>query len=158
MIPAGRYIAKPIPIETGDGHTVMAQFGETKAGAPKLLMHFQVSSGEFSGEVMPWEGYFSTDKTTAGVIKALRTLGFKDDDLSLLPAATLTKAVSVTVVDDEYNGEKRTKLKWIDEASAFKLKTTMSPDQLKKWADAMRPKMASPAESNGIDPDDKLAF
>lgn len=160
MIPAGRHIAKPVPIETGDGHTVMAQFGESKnKGTPLILMHFQVVGGPCDSEVMPWEAYFATDKTTANIVKALRIMGFKDDDLSLLPGATLTKVVSITVEDDEYNGQVRQKIKWINEASAYKLKEAMPADRLKAWATAMKAKLAEPpVTSNGIDPDDKLAF
>lgn len=76
LIPAGRYKARAQAVEAEEA------FGESKKKGTKFVrLKFQVCEGEWEGQVVAWDGYF-TENTTKRTIESLRYCGVDGDDIT----------------------------------------------------------------------------
>jgi hypothetical protein len=103
MIPAGKFRA------IADGRPMLQ---ETKSGKAYVAVDFRLLDGESAGETIGWSGWLTSDKAEARTLKALRTCGWKGDDLSDL--GELDQEVSITVEHEEWEGKVRAKVAWVN--------------------------------------------
>lgn len=110
--------------------------GETEGGKPQIAVEYQVSEGECHGETITWFGYF-TEKTIERTMQALRNSGWKTDDLTDLAGLGDTE-VKIVCDEEEYNGEVRLKVQWVNSIGGLGLKKPMTPEQAKAFAARMK--------------------
>jgi hypothetical protein len=142
MIPAGRYRA------IADGRPMLQ---ESKNGKPYVAIDFRVLDGEYAGEVVPYQGWLTSEKVEERTIKSLRAAGWKGDDLSDL--GELDQEVSITVEHDEYGNRVTAKVAWVN-APRKPLESSKSKsiaERLKAKAAAI-PLVAGAAPSTEDDP------
>lgn len=134
------------------------QFGSTTKGDPQVAIGFEIFAVE--GETNPDAGrpitYFGqfTDAAEGKkkgsydfTMDALRNIGWTGDDLSELPALAeadqLNKAVSLVVKHEEYDGQLKAKVSWVNRpgGGAVKLERPMDAQSLKSFAASMKSKI-----------------
>ncbi len=125
-IEAGTYRAK----------AVAGALGYTKDHNPQVAVELHVLDESFAGESITWFGYF-TEKSQERTLESLRILGWKTDDLSDLSGIT-DNEVKIVVEEDEYMGEVRLKVKWINKSGGIALKERMNEAEAKAFARKMK--------------------
>jgi hypothetical protein len=129
-------------------------FGRSENGNTQIAVEFVIEDTEFAGETIPWVGHF-TDKAAARTIESLQIAGWQGDDVSELdeaPASTvLPDAVSLTCEPEEYNGEWRLKVQWVNRPGGgrFKFKEQLSGSDLKAFGAQLRATVQSVRASGG---------
>lgn len=118
---------------------VRAELGETNTGNVQVGIAFQLTAEEYSGQKLTWYGTF-TDKAMPITLKALRTAGWKGEDVSDLSSIGGPDApeVDLVVENEEYQGQWRTKVKWVNAAGGPMMKTALTGDKAKAFAAKMR--------------------
>ena len=106
MIPEGRYTAHAMP----DGHGLT----ETSKGQPQYRVDWQIEEGEHAGHVVTWFGGLG-DKGLEYTMKALRAAGWEGDDITTVD---LPASVRIKIVHEEWEGQTRAKVKYIDALNA----------------------------------------
>jgi len=135
LTPEGRY---PGVLRT-------VQFADAKTGTTQAVLGFEFTdeSGQPTNQFMPYFGAL-TDAAIDFTVEALRNCGWEGDDLSELPAlvesGALSSPVQLVVVHEEYNGEWRAKIKFVNRAGGGKLRLERELDDagLKSFAQRMK--------------------
>jgi hypothetical protein len=111
-----------------------AEFGEAKNGSEQVGIDFEVTQGEHKGEHLAYYGSFNGDTATEITIKALRTSGWKGDDVGDLSSLSRPDAPEVDLVcePDTWEGKTHLKVKWVNAAGGLALKKPL--DQAKRAA------------------------
>jgi hypothetical protein len=144
MLDAGNYRARAIE----------AALGETETGKEQVAVQFQLLDLE---QTITWYGYF-TDKTLETTFKALRTAGWKGQDLtdlSDLCAPAETPEVTLVVEHETYTnpetGESKTRarVRWVNGTGGLALKKALDPNKAKAFAARMRGQLAAFDRSSG---------
>jgi len=111
MIFAGTYRAKAIASNIGVSNT---------KSTPFIRVTLRVLDNQEHGQEIDWIAYV-TDKTEERVAVDMRTLGFQGNDLEVLHdrneeevAQLLPNVVSIVVEEEEWKGEVRTRVRWIN--------------------------------------------
>lgn len=115
---------------------VAGALGFTKDHNPQVAVELRVLDDSHAGESITWFGYF-TEKSQERTLEALRILGWKTDDLSNLDGIT-DNEVSITLEEEEYGGEVRLKVQWINRVGGIALKERMSPAEAQAFARQMK--------------------
>jgi hypothetical protein len=129
--PDGRYTAKPLT----------AALTETKAGKPRLVVDFTITSQELANRPIRFStGLDASEKQFAFAVKALRTCGWTGDDLSSI---TLSPAeVEITTETREYEGKQHTEVKYVNPLGG-PLKHRMDAEKARAFAAQMRQRVAA---------------
>lgn len=130
-------------MENGKYHAIAtkAELGTTSTGKEQIAVTFDFVDAAHAGRQMTWFGYF-TEKTEARTFETLRTCGFKGTDLTDLSSLSgETPTVELVVEAEEYNGEWRPKVKWVNNIGGSALKSPLVGDQAKSFAARMSAKM-----------------
>ncbi len=144
MLDAGTYRAKAIE----------AALGETETGKEQVAVRFQLLD---SAEQITWFGYF-TEKTTESTFRALRTAGWKGQDLMDLAdlcAPAETPEVNLVVEHETYTnpetGQTKTqaKVRWVNGTGGLSLKKALDPNKAKVFAARMKGQLAAFDRSAG---------
>lgn len=133
VLDAGTYRAK----------AVEAALGETKSGKEQVAVKFQLLDAE--GLSIVWYGYF-TDKTTETTFKALRTAGWKGQDLSDLSDLSKSDTPEVNLVIEQevgQDGVTRPRVRWVNGTGGIGVKNVLAADKAKAFAARMRGKLAA---------------
>jgi hypothetical protein len=138
MLDAGTYRAQAIE----------AALGETDTGKEQIAVRFRLLDVE--GQETTWYGYF-TDKTLETTFKALRTAGWKGQDLSDLSdlCGQDTPEVNLVVEHETYEnpqtGETKTRarVRWVNGTGGLALKKALDPNKAKSFAARMKGKLAA---------------
>lgn len=127
MLDAGTYRARAIE----------AALGETDTGKEQIAVRFSLL--DLEGQEITWYGYF-TDKTLETTFKALRTAGWKGQDLSDLADLCNPETPEVTLVveQEEYEGKVRARVRWVNGAGGLALKKALDPNKAKAFAARMK--------------------
>ncbi len=125
--------------------------GTTSKGKEQVAVKFDLL--DFPGQSITWFGYF-TDATTNSTFRALRTAGWKGQDLSDLSDLQNPEGPEVWLVieHDTYEGKTTAKVRWVNSAGGLAMKNAMEVDQAKTFAARMREKVAAfdaAAKQNG---------
>lgn len=109
MIPAGKYVAR----------AQNAEFGVSgQKGTDQVVVTFEIREGEHKGDVIDWYGFF-TEKTGQRTVESLRHCGctFPGDDV-FDTAGLGTKDVQIVVEHEEYKGQTKARVQWVNELGA----------------------------------------
>lgn len=128
MIDEGRYKAR----------ATAAEWGIAGTGAEQIGVEFEILEGDFIGERISWYGFFATDKQTQFTIKALRAAGWQGDDLAELSSIDGSTDCVIEVEHEEYDGETRAKVKFVNKPGGIAMKTVMTPEQRRAFAARMK--------------------
>lgn len=100
LIAPGKYKAKPIKWGTGESGT----------GTPYIAVQFELPSGE----TITWWGYV-TERSIDRVIESLRYCGWWGHELAKMGEEGMgTKEPIIVVEHEEYNGEVRDRVRWVN--------------------------------------------
>lgn len=110
--------------------------GETSTGKEQVAVSFKILTPDADIKSIAWHGYF-TPQALDRTIESLRICGWEGNDLSDLRGFDKNE-VALVIDDEDYNGETRAKVKWINRAGGgLALKTPLSGDKLKAFALSM---------------------
>lgn len=129
-------------------------FGRSENGNTQIAVEFEIDSPDYAGETITWIGHF-TDKTAARTIESLQIAGWQGDDVSDLdgqPGSTvLPDAVSLTCEGEEYQGEYKCKVQWVNRPGGgrFKFKEQISGTDLKAFGAQLRATVKSVRAAGG---------
>lgn len=131
-IPAGTYRARVTS-------AAEVQFGYTSTGNEQIAVPLTITDGEHAGTTITWFGNFGSDKATEIALKALRACGWAGNDLSDLTGID-TLEVDAVVEWEEYNGQSRMKVKWLNAPGGgrVKLDKPMNDAQRRAFAAKMK--------------------
>lgn len=141
---------------TGAGFGVSETKGTTQIA---VQLHI-VDSEEYAGESIAWLGHF-TDKAAARTIESLQHMGWQGDDLTELEELdaagaerVLPEVVEIVCEPEEYNGEWRLKVRWINRPGAgkFAFKAPLIGAGLKAFAAQMKGTIRSAKGATGTRP------
>lgn len=139
MREAGYYDARP----------VQAALGYTKNGAECVGVELEFLD---NGQHMTWYGYF-TEASTERTIESLRFCGWTGEDLSdLSEIGSQNVTVQATVEQDEYNGEVRAKVAWINRGGGLALSNPLDERQAKAFAARMKGSVMAYDQKKGAAP------
>jgi len=115
------------------------KFGYTSNSTEQAAISLEITEGEAQGESIAYYAYFS-EKAQGYSIAALRALGWTGDDLSAVEIADLPSEVQIVVDSEEYKGETRQKVKWVNAlgAGVASCKNKMTPAQRAEFGARMR--------------------
>jgi hypothetical protein len=114
----------------------------TNSGKEQVTVRFDLL--DFPQQVITWFGYF-TDNTTQSTFRALRTAGWKGQDLSDLSDLSYPDCPEVLLVveHEKYKDKTYAKVRWVNSATGPALKSAMPPDQARTFAARMRDQLAA---------------
>jgi len=143
LMPAGTYAARA----TGE-----YQVGRAGTGTEQAGVEFEFQDGDHAGKRLTWYGNLNTPENIQRTMKSLRACGWKTDDITDLDGIT-ENVVNVVVEIDEYKGERRNKIAWVNGAGVA-MKHVLSEgerlafkEKMKGYAVASRGGGAAPAAS-----------
>lgn len=130
----GLYRAKAVRAELGEAGT-----GNAQVGIEFELLDGGVTEPEFIPRFIHYYGTF-TDKAVQHTLKAMRTAGWKGDDVSDLSSVGGPDApeVSLVVENETYNGQTRPKVKWVNSQGGPMMKTPLAGEKAKQFAARMK--------------------
>jgi hypothetical protein len=136
ILPQGKYQAQ----------AVEAALGETDTGKEQVAVRFKLLDPiEGCQDSITWYGYF-TDKTLETTFKALRTAGWKGQDLSDLSdleSQSTPEVVLVVEHEADQQNQVRAKVRWVNGTGGMALKKALEPDKAKVFAAKMRGQLAA---------------
>jgi hypothetical protein len=152
MLDAGIYRARAIE----------AALGETDTGKEQVAVRFELLDVE--GQQITWYGYF-TDKTLETTFKALRTAGWRGQDLSDLSDLCGQDTPEVNLVvehETDQQGKVRARVRWVNGTGGLALKKALDANKAKAFAARMKGKLVAydrtagspkppPKQANGHD-------
>ena len=113
-----------------------AALGFTSGQKEQVAVLLEILDEGYVGETITWFGFF-TEATTERTLDSLRLLGWKGDDLFDLSGIGETEARAV-LDEEDYNGEMRLKVKWINGPGGLALKAPMNESQARAFAARMK--------------------
>jgi len=148
MITPGQYDMRCVDIGLSE-----TKGGEGKESKPQIACIMQVTEGPHAGTDVPWYGFF-TEKTEKSTILALRTLGWKGDDLTDLSECIGGQASCKVEVEADLEGTPRARVRFIGGGLQVQ---KMAPDKAAAFAMAMKAKIA-PASNGKAEPKKAFGF
>ena len=142
LLDAGTYRAR----------AVEGALGETKTGKEQVVVRFQLIGEGLAVTHLSWFGYF-TEKTTESTFRALRTAGWRGQDLADLSDLSRSDAPEVDLVVEHEAGQDgvvRARIRWVNSAGGVGLGTQLAPDKAKAFAARMRGKLAAYDQAAGV--------
>lgn len=118
MIPAGKHPARAISHEYGI---------TPNKGTKFVRVQFELLSGEHSGQVVSWDGWF-TEKTLERTMDSLENCGWDGVSLSN-PQGIGSKDCVVDIEHEEHEGKTYARVKWVNRPGGSKLKEEMRLDE-----------------------------
>jgi hypothetical protein len=139
MLDAGTYRARAIE----------AALGETDAGKEQVAVRFELL--DLPGQGITWYGYF-TEKSTPITLKALRTAGWRGNDLMDLGDLCnpeTTPEVYLVVEHETYEGKTSAKVRWVNGAGGLSIKKALDPNKAKIFAARMKGQIVAFDQNTG---------
>jgi hypothetical protein len=130
---AGKYQARCID----DPSSI--RWGRAKSGAEQIALTFAIidSNGEPTVSTMEYVGSFGSQQSAEIALKALRVCGWQGDDILDLRGIN-ANVVELDVQWDEYQNERRLRIKWLNRPGAGRIAFRDSLDDRAKQALARR--------------------
>lgn len=132
LLPEGYYRAK----------ARSAKMEATQAGNPVVVLDFELTEGEYVGQRIKWDGYFS-DKTAERSIEALIHCGWTTGDLSDLTGID-ANVVSLQIKHEPvFKGEgMRARVAYVNKDRGPKVDRSLDPATVASFAEQMQAKVA----------------
>ena len=131
------------------------QFSTTKKGDEQIAIGFEIVGDDIdAGRPITYFGMF-TDTTVDFTVDALRNCGWQGDDLAELPRLAdeglLANEVSLVVEHEEWEGEWKAKVKWVNRQGGgkIKLERALDDNSLSRFAAAMKSKVRAAGRDGG---------
>lgn len=112
---------------------------EASTGTPGVAIEFAMTDPELAGQTMDWTGWLS-DAAYARTVESLRYCGWRGDNLEELTGLDANE-VELVVGDEEYEGKKYKRVKFVNRIGGLALKTPLAGDKAKSFAASMRDKI-----------------
>lgn len=138
-------MAQILDAGTYRARAVEAALGFTGTGKEQVAVKFQLLDPGLVQSNITWYGYF-TDGTIEGTFRALRSAGWKGQDLSDLSDLAGAETPEVDLVihhEADQKGVMRARVRWVNSVGGVALKTALAPDRAKVFAAKMRGKLAA---------------
>lgn len=132
MIDPGKYRARAVEWGIGEAGT-----GTMQVGVVFELLDFEPV------EYITWYGFLS-DRALEYTLKDLRTLGWQGADITELDnngGGLDQREVQITVVHEEYNGQIKAKVRWINSAGGVAMSQRVTGDKLAAFAAGLKGKI-----------------
>lgn len=139
IIEAGTYRARALE----------GALGETSSGKEQVAVRFALL--DLPQQTITWYGYF-TDKTLESTFRALRTAGWRGQELSDLSDLSREDAPEVHLVvehETDDKGTTRARVRWVNGTGGVGLKSQLPPDKAKAFSARMKGALAAFDRSNG---------
>jgi len=128
----GKYLARCID------NPSQIRWGRAKSGAEQIALSFAfLENGKPGSSTIEWVGGFGSDQAAEITIKALRACGWSGDDLLDLSGINDCD-VELDIAWDEYQGERRLRIKWVNRPGSGRLTFRDALDERSKKALAAR--------------------
>lgn len=130
----GKYLARCID----DPRAI--RWGRAKSGSEQIALTFATTGDDPAvpeGSTIEWVGGFGSDEAAKITLKALRACGWSGEDLLDLSGIN-REQVEIDVQVDEYQGEKRLRVRWVNRPGAGRLTFRETLDDRSKKALAAR--------------------
>ena len=125
-------------------------FGVASSGNEQVAVMFEITGGEFAGRTITWFGSFS-DAAIDRTLDSLRHCGWDGDSLETIDDLGRTE-VDIVVVEEEYQGQMNTKVRWVNRPARIALKHQLEGAALKAFASRLRGKAIAHKQSYGAQP------
>lgn len=125
-------------------------YGRTSQGHTQIAVAFAILDGEHAGRTLTWFGHF-TEKTVDRTLDSLRHCGWDGDDPSDLTGLDRNE-VQLVIDDEEYNGQTRTKIQFVNRLGGLALKDQLSPDEVRAFAARLRGRAVAHKQKYGGQP------
>ena len=132
LIPEGSYRAR----------AGAAALGTAKTGTEQVAVEIILLEGPGAGSRLTWYGYFNSDANIERAVESLRLLGWQGNDLDALDGLGSTEVFAV-IGHEEYNGEWRARVKWINDMGGVALSHRFDAHQARSFAARMKGKVLS---------------
>lgn len=115
-----------------------AEFGEAGNGSEQIGIDFEIVEGEHKGTHVAYYGSFNGDQATEITIKAMRTAGWRGDNIADLSTLARPDVPECDLVcePETYEGKQKLKAKWVNPAGGLAMKKPL--DEAKKASLAQR--------------------
>ena len=136
-------MAQILDVGTYRARALEGALGETSGGKEQVAVRFTLL--DFSPQTITWYGYF-TDKTLESTFRALRTAGWRGQELSDLSDLSREDAPEVHLVVEhatDQQGVTRARVRWVNSTGGVGLKSQLSPDKAKAFAARMKGSLAA---------------
>ncbi len=143
-----------LPIGTYPAFAIEGGLADSSEGNPQAAVCLEIADGDHKGQQITWYGSFSKNKGEGTktplerTIDSLRTCGWAGDDLSDLSSISGAE-VSIVIEHDEWKGETKAKVKWINRKGGLAVKTPMSAEKAKAFAAKMRGDVIAATRATG---------
>jgi len=131
-------------LEVGNyrARAVEGALGLTQGGKEQVAVKFSLL--DFAGKTITWFGFF-TENTTQSTFRALRTAGWRGQDLADLADLSNPENPEVLLVieHETYKDKVTAKVRWVNSAGGLALKNAMAPEQAKTFSARMREQVAA---------------
>lgn len=114
---------------------VHGELGFSRNGNEEVAVQFEILSGETSGNMITWWGYF-TEKSADRTLQSLMNAGWDGSDITDLNGLG-SKEVELELVIDTYGGKQREKVAWVNKPKGPRTKAMSEADKL-SFAEKMR--------------------
>lgn len=120
-----------------------AELGESKSGE-QIGIEFEILEGETKGHRLAYYSSFS-EAAMAITIKAMRTAGWKGDDVTDLSSLSRedVPVVELVVEHETWEDKTRAKVKWVNSAGGVQMKNPLDQGKKAGLAARMRQAVAS---------------
>ncbi len=138
MLNPGTYTAKPI----------QAVLAKTSTGKEQVAVEFELIEEDVRGQRITWYGFF-TEGTFDSTIEGLRACGWEGDDLSDLSSVNGSVEASLVVEHEEYQGNVKARVRWVNKAGGVAVKDRIPDDEAKRFAARMRGRISAGVVKSG---------
>jgi hypothetical protein len=116
--------------------------GVAGTGTEQIVVTFEITSeGSRKGEQYAWYGFF-TDATTSRTLDALENAGWDGESLEN-PAGLGRVECEIVLGEEEYNGETKVRVQWVNKPGGGGVKNVMSPQEAKSFNERMKGEIAA---------------
>ena len=134
------------------------QFAVAESGTEYVLVRFRIDS---TGDHAYWRGFF-TDKTWQRTIESLQHCGWDGVELSTLDDMAAmngmgTKSVELVLEEEEYKGELRTKVAWVNPLGGkpMAVKSALEGDARRRFMAKMQARIDATSPNPATKPEPK---
>lgn len=121
---------------------VSSVLGVAGTGTEQVAVTFEITAdGPRKGEQHVWYGFF-TDATTSRTLESLETAGWDGDSLDK-PVGLGRIECEVVLGEEEYNGDMKVRVQWVNRPGGGGVKNIMTPDEAKSFNERMRGEIAA---------------
>ncbi len=125
-------------------------FGVSSNGNEQVAILFEITQGEHAGKTRTWFGSFS-DAAIDRTLDSMRHCGWDGDSLANVENLQ-NNEVEIVIEEEEYQGKRREKIKWINKPAGLKLQHQLAGSARDAFAAKLRGKVIAHKKKYGAQP------